>query len=293
MKRLRLHAWQSGAAADSIAAMAPRQPATASANLRAPPRRWTRLGVELPPCGGPRRRARGARRRDRRRSRRQLIERAPRTMRAAGALGAPDRAASSCARRLGEDHLRQRLMVFGRVQEALARLRDVRSTDAMIRRAPAEVALGLRHGPRRDLPHRGQDDARRGVLHRRRRGARGAACWRSAASTRPRSRPDAGARDAAPPPADGRARRAEPPVSYKPFVTRYDTHAYVAAPIMPEGRVIGFLHADKGLRHPRTRAASTSSTVTRCGPSPRASATRSSGCSCWSACALRATRSAR
>ena len=39
------------------------------------------------------------------------------------------------------------------------------------------------------------------------------------------------------------------PSSYKPFVTRYDTYAYVAAPIMPEGRVIGFLHADKGLRH--------------------------------------------
>src|SRR5215210_3451533 len=37
---------------------------------------------------------------------------------------------------IGEDHLRQRLMVFGRVQEALARLRDVRSTEAMIRRAP-------------------------------------------------------------------------------------------------------------------------------------------------------------
>ena len=41
------------------------------------------------------------------------------------------------------------------------------------------------------------------------------------------------------------------PSSYKPLVTRYDTHAYVAAPIMPEGRVIGFLHADKGLRHPQ------------------------------------------
>lgn len=30
----------------------------------------------------------------------------------------------------------------------------------------------------------------------------------------------------------------------------YGTHAYVAAPILPEGRVIGFVHADKGLRHP-------------------------------------------
>jgi len=40
------------------------------------------------------------------------------------------------------------------------------------------------------------------------------------------------------------------PLSYKPFITRYGTHSYVAAPIMPEGRVIGFLHGDKGLRNP-------------------------------------------
>lgn len=32
------------------------------------------------------------------------------------------------------------------------------------------------------------------------------------------------------------------------FVNAYDTHSYVAAPIMPEGRVIGFLHADHRLK---------------------------------------------
>ena len=32
------------------------------------------------------------------------------------------------------------------------------------------------------------------------------------------------------------------------FVEAYDTHSYVAAPIMPEGRVIGFLHADHRLK---------------------------------------------
>ena len=35
----------------------------------------------------------------------------------------------------------------------------------------------------------------------------------------------------------------------------YDTHSYVAAPIMPEGRVIGFIHAD---HRPQAAAASTS-----------------------------------
>ena len=40
------------------------------------------------------------------------------------------------------------------------------------------------------------------------------------------------------------------PSTYKPLVEPYGTHAYVAAPIMPEGRVIGFLHGEKGLRYP-------------------------------------------
>lgn len=40
------------------------------------------------------------------------------------------------------------------------------------------------------------------------------------------------------------------PSTYKPLVRPYGTHAYVAAPIMPEGRVIGFVHADKGVRRP-------------------------------------------
>lgn len=32
---------------------------------------------------------------------------------------------------------------------------------------------------------------------------------------------------------------------FRPIVDACDTHSYVAAPIMPEGRVIGFLHADR------------------------------------------------
>jgi len=40
------------------------------------------------------------------------------------------------------------------------------------------------------------------------------------------------------------------PSTYKPLARPYGTHSYVAAPIMPEGRVIGFVHADKGVQRP-------------------------------------------
>ena len=151
---------------------------------------------------------------------------------------------------IGEDHLRQRLMVFGRVQEALARLRDVRSTDAMIRRAPAEVALAC--------------DMDRVVIYRIDGGMMVAEAFHIADDEERAASLLAFSREH-PAPLNEQIleremlRRRRPlvvrdaqhhPSSYKPFVTRYDTHAYVAAPIMPEGRVIGFLHADKGLRHP-------------------------------------------
>jgi LuxR family transcriptional regulator, regulator of acetate metabolism len=40
------------------------------------------------------------------------------------------------------------------------------------------------------------------------------------------------------------------PSTFKPLIEHYQTFSYVCAPIMPEGRVIGFIHADKGLQHP-------------------------------------------
>ena len=152
---------------------------------------------------------------------------------------------------IGEDHLRERLMVFGRVQESLARLRDVRSTEAMIRRAPAEVALAC--------------DMDRVVIYRIDGGMMVAEAFHIAGDEERAAGLLAYSREH-PAPLNEQIleremlRRRRPivvrdaqnhPASYKPFVTRYDTHAYVAAPIMPEGRVIGFLHADKGLRHPR------------------------------------------
>jgi DNA-binding CsgD family transcriptional regulator len=152
---------------------------------------------------------------------------------------------------VGEEHLRQRLLVFGRIQEALGRLRDVRSTDAMIRRAPAEVALAC--------------DMDRVVIYRIDGGMMLAEAFFIAGDEERAERLLEFSRREPAPLHDQilereMLRRRRPlvvrdaqnhPSSYKPFVTRYDTHAYVAAPIMPEGRVIGFLHADKGLRHPQ------------------------------------------
>jgi len=44
------------------------------------------------------------------------------------------------------------------------------------------------------------------------------------------------------------------PDTFKPMVEHYQTHSYVTAPIMPDGRVIGFLNADKALQHPKDPA---------------------------------------
>ena len=40
------------------------------------------------------------------------------------------------------------------------------------------------------------------------------------------------------------------PDTHKPMIEHYQTHSYVTAPIMPDGRVIGFLNADKAFQHP-------------------------------------------
>lgn len=40
------------------------------------------------------------------------------------------------------------------------------------------------------------------------------------------------------------------PDTHKPMIEHYRTPSYVAAPIMPDGRVIGFLNADRALRAP-------------------------------------------
>ena len=44
------------------------------------------------------------------------------------------------------------------------------------------------------------------------------------------------------------------PDTHKPMVEHYQTHSYVTAPIMPDGRVIGFLNADKAFQFPEDPA---------------------------------------
>jgi len=40
------------------------------------------------------------------------------------------------------------------------------------------------------------------------------------------------------------------PDTHKPMIEHYETHSYVTAPIMPDGRVIGFLNADRAFQRP-------------------------------------------
>ena len=40
------------------------------------------------------------------------------------------------------------------------------------------------------------------------------------------------------------------PDTHKPMIEHYETHSYVTAPIMPDGRVIGFINADKAFQAP-------------------------------------------
>ena len=150
-----------------------------------------------------------------------------------------------------EQELRERVRVFGRIQEALVRLRDVGSVDAMIARAPAEVARAC--------------DMDRTVIYRVDDGMLVAEAFFIDGDEEAAAELLAFSRDHPLPLREQvlesemlRQRRPmlvedaqNNPLSYKPFIRRYGTHAYVAAPIMPEGRVIGFLHGDKGLRSPR------------------------------------------
>jgi len=150
-----------------------------------------------------------------------------------------------------EAQLRERLRVFGRIQEALGRLREFGSVAAMIERAPAEVARSCNMD--RVVIYRLSADGLMVAESFHIEGDAGAG-QRLLAFSR-----------AHPVPLGEQIleremlRRRRPivvhdaqhhPETHKPLVVPYGTHAYVAAPIMPEGRVIGFLHADKGLQCP-------------------------------------------
>ncbi|MBA2763136.1 MAG: GAF domain-containing protein, partial [Thermoleophilaceae bacterium] len=151
---------------------------------------------------------------------------------------------------LVEERLGRRLLVFGRIHEALGRLRGIGTTDAMIRRAPEQVAWAC--------------DFDRVALYRVDEGLMVCEGFyivddpERAAEMLDFSR-------ANPAPLRDQILETEMirhhrpvvvhdalnhPSTYKPLVEHYATHAYVAAPIMPEGRVIGFLHGEKGIQHP-------------------------------------------
>jgi DNA-binding CsgD family transcriptional regulator len=150
--------------------------------------------------------------------------------------------------RAADAHVRDRLGVLARVHDVLARLRQLPSAAAMIEA-----------GPRSACEACGFD---RAVLYR----VRGKELL--AESFWVDGDPDAAARLLAysrehPAALASRVletemvRRRRPmaiqqvvgnPRVFAELAAAYDTHSYVAAPIMPEGRVIGFIHADHRLK---------------------------------------------
>lgn len=150
--------------------------------------------------------------------------------------------------RARDTQIRDRLEVLARVHGALAQLRRMPSAEAMISAAPQQAGEAC-----------GFD---RAVLYR----VRGKELI--AESFWVKGDPDAAARllafsRAHPAVLVSRAletemvRRRRPlavqqvagnPRTVAELAAAYDTHSYVAAPIMPEGRVIGFIHADHRLK---------------------------------------------
>jgi DNA-binding CsgD family transcriptional regulator len=150
------------------------------------------------------------------------------------------------------EHLRRRVDVFAQIHDALARLREVGSVEMMIARAPAAVAACC--GFDRVALYRIDEDMMLLAEAFHVEGDPAAAAHllqfsrehpaplreQILESEMIRRRKPMVVRDAQ-----------NHPLTYKPLVAHYQTYAYVAAPIMPEGRVIGFLHAEHGLKRPR------------------------------------------
>jgi DNA-binding CsgD family transcriptional regulator len=150
-----------------------------------------------------------------------------------------------------EHRVRRRSDSLVRIQRGLARLRGIGSVDDMIARCPAEVAQAL--GFDRVIISRVEDSMWIPVkIH-----VEGDAKWAD----------EILAAASVPQPLDHMilesemARRRQPMLVldvqdreqvHRPIATVSDSRSYVAAPIMPEGRVIGFLHADYYIqqRHP-------------------------------------------
>lgn len=151
----------------------------------------------------------------------------------------------------GADHeFERRLGVFTRIHRELAKLRQAETVEAIVARAPQAAcdACGLD----------------RAIIYR----VRGNDMYAEAAFVRddPASAVEfVEWSQANPGPLQDRilesemVRRRIPllvldafnhPDTHKPMIEHYETHSYVTAPIMPDGRVIGFLNADKAFQHP-------------------------------------------
>ena len=144
----------------------------------------------------------------------------------------------------------RRLEVFTRIHRELARVRQAESVEAIVSRAPQAAcdACGLD----------------RAIIYR----VRGNDMYAEAAYVR--DDPESSLEflewsRANPGPLQDRVLKSEMvrrripllvldalnhPDTFKPMVQHYQTHSYVTAPIMPDGRVIGFINADKAIQNP-------------------------------------------
>jgi DNA-binding CsgD family transcriptional regulator len=154
-----------------------------------------------------------------------------------------------------DNDFRRRLRTFSRVPAALNRLRALGSPEAVVRAAPAEVATAC--------------DLDRVVVFR----IDGSFLVAESVFVRgDRAQADDLLRisRAQPTPLADRILETEimrrrvamfvhdamnHPLTYKPLMELYEMYSYVAAPIMPSGRVIGFIHGDRGVRRPGHPAA--------------------------------------
>ena len=152
---------------------------------------------------------------------------------------------------LAESRVQRRLRTYARVQDALTRLRAAGSVDAIVQGAPRAICdaggfdrSGIYRVAGSDMLAeaafvRDDPETAQELLHFSR-AHPGPLQDQILESEMVRRRVPLLVRDAL-----------NHPSTYKPMVEHYQTYCYVAAPIMPEGRVIGFIHADKGIQRPQ------------------------------------------
>ena len=144
-------------------------------------------------------------------------------------------------RTLRERRLEERMRALSNVQEALSRLRGV-SGVRDLREGDGDVCSGCELRPRDPVPRLERADRRERPFEG---DPEGAEALRDVVVAEPRNSTTCCSRPRCC--AAGRRlcrRPADDPRAYRPLIEATGTRSYVAAPIMPEARVIGFLHAD-------------------------------------------------